>query len=172
LPFWADEPGDSIPVRYPSLTAYQASGSQGVLLLHLHNGSGNRSEVVDVIVPSAQLSAASKSVVESVGVVSVTATLDTSSGVTVTVPYTVSGSATAGTDYTGFTNGSFTFAPGITTTTKTLTVVDDHLIESPETIIVTLGTPDNAALGTPSVETITINDNDVLSKLYLPVIYK
>jgi hypothetical protein len=88
------------------------------------------------------------------------------------VPYTVSGTATAGTDYTGFVAGNFTFAPGITTTTKTLSVVDDHLVESAETVIVTLGTPVNAALGTPSVETITINDNDVLSKLYLPLLHK
>ena len=121
--------------------------------------------------PAAQLSTASQSVVESVGTVTVTATLNSPSPLTVTVPYTVSGSATAGTDYTGLANGSFTFAPGITTATKTFTVVDDALADPPETIIVTLGPPVNATLGATTVETITILDNDSF-KVYLPLVLK
>jgi subtilisin family serine protease len=48
VPIWGDRPGDSIDVAYPNLVAYQANASQGVLLLHLHNGSGNRDEVLPV----------------------------------------------------------------------------------------------------------------------------
>jgi len=158
VPIWSDRNGDSIDVAYPSLAAYEAAGSQGVLLLHLQNGSGNRDQVLPITVPTVQLSQAAQSVLENVGTVSVTATLDTASGITITVPYTVSGSATAGSDYTGFTSGSFTFAPGITTTTKTLHVVNDGLVEPPESVIVTLGPPADALLGSPSVETITLND--------------
>jgi hypothetical protein len=168
VPIWGDRPGDSINVAYPSLAAYEAAGSQGVLLLHLHNGSGNRAEVLPVTVPSVQLSQASQDVLEHAGVVSVTATLDIPSAITITVPYTVSGTAIAGTDYTGFTNGNFTFAPGITTATKTLTVVDDAMLEPSQTVIVTLGTPVNAILGATTVETITIDEN--IYKLYLPLV--
>jgi subtilisin family serine protease len=158
IPIWADEPGDSIDVAYNSLPAYTANDSQGVLLLHLHNTTGNHDEVLPVTAPTAQLSTSAQSVLENVGTVNVVATLDMTSGVTVTVPYTVSGTATPGTDYTGFTNGNFIFAPGTLTATKALNVVNDGAPEPPETVIVTLGTPDNALPGEPSVETITLND--------------
>ena len=52
IPVWADLPGATIPVTYPNLAAYQASGSLGVLLLHLHNGSGARDEILQVKVPT------------------------------------------------------------------------------------------------------------------------
>ena len=55
VPIWLDRPGDVIPVAYSNLTAYQANGSQGVLLLHLHNGIGNREEILDVNVPTLYL---------------------------------------------------------------------------------------------------------------------
>lgn len=40
-----DLPGNSIPVNYNG-TNYQANGSLGMLLLHMHNGRGNRSEAI------------------------------------------------------------------------------------------------------------------------------
>jgi len=42
----------------------------------------------------------------------------------------------------------------------TLTVVDDALDEANETVVLTLGTPTNATLGTTTVHTATITDND------------
>lgn len=42
----ADLPGENFPVAYNGAN-YQANGSQGLLLIHLHNGAGNRSEVVN-----------------------------------------------------------------------------------------------------------------------------
>ncbi|MEP7355893.1 MAG: S8 family serine peptidase [Anaerolineales bacterium] len=52
IPVWVDLPGEVIPVTYPSLAAFQANGSQGVLLLHLHNGFSNREEILQVNVPT------------------------------------------------------------------------------------------------------------------------
>jgi subtilisin family serine protease len=40
-PFYEDGPGDTIPVNYDR-AAYAAAGSQGLLLFHHHNRSGNR----------------------------------------------------------------------------------------------------------------------------------
>ena len=59
-------------------------------------------------------------------------------------------------DYTISPASPLTFAPGETSRTITITVVDDTLIESDETIVLTLGTPTNATIGTPDVYTETI----------------
>ena len=40
-----DLPSTSIPVAYNGAN-YQANGSRGLLLIHMHNGAGNRSEVI------------------------------------------------------------------------------------------------------------------------------
>ena len=57
----------------------------------------------------------------------------------ITVDYTVSGSATSGMDYQGLSSGSITVPAGKTTATVTVTVADDNINESTETIILTLG---------------------------------
>ena len=78
-----------------------------------------------------------------------------------TVNYTVSGTATgSGTDFT-LSNGTITINAGETSGTITITnIVDDSLKELSETVIVTLSSPSNATLGSDSVHTYTINDND------------
>ncbi len=44
-PFYADLPGTSIPVAYNAANL-KANGSQGLLLLHLHNQAGNRAQAL------------------------------------------------------------------------------------------------------------------------------
>jgi len=56
------------------------------------------------------------------------------------VPYTITGTATSGADYTAQT-GTATFAIGATTATITLPIIADLKTEGSETVIVTLGTP-------------------------------
>lgn len=81
------------------------------------------------------------------------------SGQTVTVDYTLTGSAT-GADYS-LANGTLTIAAGDANNSITLAgIVNDLLEENNETIIVTLSNPSNASLGTNTVHTYTINDND------------
>ncbi|HEV7373595.1 MAG TPA: Calx-beta domain-containing protein [Pyrinomonadaceae bacterium] len=88
-----------------------------------------------------------------------TVTLSTTSTLTVTVDYsTANGTATAGADYTAV-SGTLTFAPGETTKTINVPVINDTLDEPNETYFVNLS---NALNGTilDSQGQGTINDND------------
>ncbi len=51
VPIWSDLPGESIPVQF-NATFYVANQSQGILLLHHHNGMAGRTEVLTVTPPS------------------------------------------------------------------------------------------------------------------------
>jgi hypothetical protein len=92
--------------------------------------------------------------------VTVQATLSAISAQTVTVPVTYSGTATSGTDYTNATT-SITIPAGQTTGTATFSVVGDTTPELDETVILTMGTPTNATLGTNKVYTHTVLNDDL-----------
>ena len=65
-----------------------------------------------------------------------------------TVNYTVDGTATAGSDYQAL-GTSVSFAAGATTVTKTVTPVQDSLIEANETVILTLAAEPQLHRGQP-----------------------
>ncbi len=90
-----------------------------------------------------------------------TVTLSAASVQQVTVAYADAGTgtATSGTDYTAITGGTLTFAAGTTSQTFDVAVTGDVRAESNETVVVTLGSPTNAAISTAS-GTGTITDND------------
>ncbi|ETR66874.1 MAG: hypothetical protein OMM_12236, partial [Candidatus Magnetoglobus multicellularis str. Araruama] len=75
------------------------------------------------------------------------------------IPYTLGGTAQS-TDYT-LSEGSVTIQSTYTKTTLTIPIIDDSLDEPQETLVITLGDPDNADIGSKNAYTITINDNDV-----------
>lgn len=88
-----------------------------------------------------------------------------------TVSFTMSGTAAvaSGTDYnlSGSTiayttgpNGTFTFPASVTSTTITLTPVDDAAAESSETAIMTLNAGAGYTVGAPANGTVNIADND------------
>ena len=80
--------------------------------------------------------------------------------VTATVDYTVTGTAASGADYT-LTDGTLTFSPGSTSENITIaSIVDDIVVETDETVIITLSNPNGLVLGTNTVYTYTINNND------------
>lgn len=81
---------------------------------------------------------------------------------TVTVPYTISGTATSGTDYV-LSAGTLTFNPGITSQTISPRILRDTAVEATETIILTLGAATGGAVTSPpSVHTVSItNDANV-----------
>jgi len=62
-------------------------------------------------------------------------------------------------DYSA-TFGTVTFAPGETVKTIVVPIVDDTYAEGNETFTITLSNPAGAVLGSPSVATITIADNE------------
>jgi hypothetical protein len=81
----------------------------------------------------------------------------------VTVPITVSGTATGtGADFT-LINHSVRFAPGVTATGVLVRFVDDSEVEEDETIVLTMGTPTNASLGAVTTHTITLTSEDTRS---------
>ncbi|MGQ9663239.1 MAG: Calx-beta domain-containing protein, partial [Kiritimatiellia bacterium] len=76
-----------------------------------------------------------------------------------TVNFTVGGTATSGSDYSSL-GSSVTFAAGSATVDKTVTVLDDTLVEGDETVVVTLQPGVGYTVGSPSTATVTIKDDD------------
>lgn len=70
------------------------------------------------------------------------------------------GTATVDEDFTGPANGTASFGSGETTTTFSLSIVDDNVDELSETINYELSDPQNAVLVTPATIAITVLDND------------
>ena len=80
----------------------------------------------------------------------------------VSVPYTVNaGTATAGLDYTAAA-GTLTFADGELSKTIAVSIINDTLVENPETFTVILGQPASAGatLGSIATATVTIISDD------------
>ena len=111
--------------------------------------------------PVIDFNATSSNGAESTSSKALTVDLSAASSQNVTVDYAVTGTATgSGTDYT-LANGTLTISAGSTSGTITIaSIVDDSLDETNETVVVTLSSPNNATLGSDSVHTYTINDND------------
>ena len=79
----------------------------------------------------------------------------------VTVNYAVTGgTAASGADYT-LPAGTLTFAPGETTKLVPLALVDDTLVESAKTIVLTLSAANGATLTANVQHTVTITDDDL-----------
>ncbi len=92
-----------------------------------------------------------------------TVTLSAASGKTVTVPYTLSGTAAADADYADPATKSVTIAAGDTTADIVIAVTGDEVDEPSETVVVTLGAPANATVSTAEgagTGTGTITDDD------------
>ncbi len=117
------------------------------------------------IVPTLSFSTASRTVVESAGLIQVPVTLTNPSATAATTVLvglaTAPGTATAGTDYT-FTPRTLTFPAGSSAPQNVpLTILDDNQSEGFETVVLELRNPSTGALlGSPAATTITIDDND------------
>lgn len=92
------------------------------------------------------------------GVFTVTRTGD--AGASLTVHYTVAGTALAGTDYASL-PGTVTISAESATATVAVTPIDDAAFESDESVILTLGAAAGYSLGSPSVATVTIVSDDL-----------
>lgn len=111
--------------------------------------------------PTVAFSTASSSGLEAVGLpVSLMVRLSTPSGKAVTVNYVVSGgSAASGIDYE-LASGSITFAPGQTSKSIPVRILNNSIRESNKTVQVKLASVTNAGLGTIKVHTYTILNDD------------
>lgn len=97
---------------------------------------------------------------ESAGTITITAQLSGTSGEDVSVPFTVTGTAKDPADYT-VTKSPLKIKAGETSADITITLVDDHLNEPNETVIVTMGTPVKADKGAVLVSKATISSKAV-----------
>ncbi len=112
--------------------------------------------------PTVFWTASSQASANESGTMSVTAQLSAVSGKDVTVPFTVSGTATSTVDYS-ITSSPIMILAGSTMGTSTITITADTLGEPNETVVLTMGTPTNATQGTTTVHTATITDDDETS---------
>jgi len=115
--------------------------------------------------PTVSFTQSNQSVSESVGSVTVVAQLSNMYFENVIVPFSLSGTASSGADYT-VSAGQIVIPAGSATGSVSVIVVNDPLDENDETVILTMSQPANAFLGVPTVHTITIQDDDALPSVY------
>jgi len=129
----------------------------------LGSPSASTLTIVDDDFPPAgsfQFSAASASVAENAGTATITVLRTGGSFGAVSVNYaSADGSAIAGQDYTAV-SGTLNFADGVTSQSFTVSITDDVLPESNETLSLILSNPVGATISSPSSESLTIVDND------------
>ena len=113
--------------------------------------------------PAASFASASSSAAEDGGTRSVTVNLSTGAPAGgLTLGYSVSGTATAGSgnDFTIQNSGTLSVSAGGTTATIPVAINDDSTNENDETVILTLTGGTGYTLGSPKAHTLTITDND------------
>ncbi len=112
--------------------------------------------------PIVSLVNASQSVDESSGKFSIAVSLSKASGSPVSVPFTLSGSAVAGVDYTGVSANPLIIAPGqlSATISGTLPTVPSSVNKR---LTLTLGTPTGAVLGGVATDAVTISQPNTVT---------
>jgi hypothetical protein len=103
-----------------------------------------------------QFALANESLLESAGTFAVAVTLSAPLATPTMVPFTLGGSAVAGTDYSGVTASPLSIPAGQTGVNITGTLLDDGSPDANKTLTFTLGTPTGATLGSVTVNTLTI----------------
>ncbi|MBL8829275.1 MAG: phosphoribosylformylglycinamidine synthase subunit PurQ [Planctomycetaceae bacterium] len=144
-----NEPSESIVVDIAGVSGGLERDLQQVTLSLLNDARP---------LPMVEFGSASYSASEVAGVVMLPVTLTASSSQTITVPFTLAGTATSA-DRTVATS-PLTIPAGQTSATLMVNISNDLLDELNETVTFALGDPINAALGTNTQLTLTIVDND------------
>ncbi len=96
---------------------------------------------------------------EAGGTAVITATLNTTSVVPVTLTLGLAGTAESGTDFT-LASDTLVIAPGDTNAATSITVLDDDEIEGGETLTVTIASVEGASLGGTTEVSLSIADDD------------
>ncbi len=136
------------------------NGTEYTFEMWARNGTGVGPAAGTTATPTPSLSIADETVDEGDGTVTLTVMLSASSTQDVTVGYaTADGTAVAGTDYTGVTNGSLAITAGTTSGEISVAITDDTEDDDGETFTVTLSNPGNATIDDAEA-TVTITDND------------
>jgi subtilisin family serine protease len=162
-------PGDSVEVTVLLNATELTLGDYTAEINVDSNDPVNPHQVVDVVLhvsdssgSQLQFSSATYSIIEDGGQVTLTVTRTGSSNGAVSVDYATSDdTATASDDYTQ-TSDTLNWADGDDADKPIpVDIIDDSLLESDETFIVSLANPTGGAeLGTPDTALVTITDND------------
>jgi hypothetical protein len=113
---------------------------------------------------SIQFSAASYSVNENAGSITITVTRTGSTAGSASVSYSSADvSASSGFDYQAA-SGTLTFAPGESSKTITVFLIDDAFAEGNETFNLILSDAANANVGTPATAVVSIIDNEKIPR--------
>ena len=115
--------------------------------------------IVDNDGPGASFASASQDVFEWSGTLDVGVTLHKAPTTDLTLAYTVGGTATFAWDYTAL-SGTVAVPRGATTATIPVTLIDDSVPESNETVVLTLTAGAGYQVGNPATHTLTIAAND------------
>ncbi|PIU55052.1 MAG: hypothetical protein COS89_08395, partial [Deltaproteobacteria bacterium CG07_land_8_20_14_0_80_38_7] len=110
-------------------------------------------------IPSVSFTSASQQAAENAGNITITAELSSVYGSDVTIPYTITGTATDNTDYS-ITASPLVITAGNTTGDVTISITSDTADEENETVIVTMGELINATAGEITEHTAAILDDD------------
>ncbi|MCS6881995.1 MAG: Calx-beta domain-containing protein [Oscillochloridaceae bacterium] len=143
-----NEPNETVEIRLSNPVNAVIVGS-GVAILTITDSDAP---------PTARFAGERRVVPENAGSAAVTVELDRPAAIDVVVPYAVSG--TAGPADHSLRAGALIIPAGATGARLRFTIVDDQIDEDDEYIVVTLGTPSNAGLGSPSVYLFTLVDDD------------
>ena len=143
---------ETLTLRLVSVSAPATPGAQNTAVLQIQENDAEG---------TFRFSSPSYAVTEGASPATLTVLRTNGSAGTVTVPWSIGGSAIQGVDYSGPTSGSLPFAPSQTSASLPITVLNDALVDGLRSVIVTLGTPSGSAtLGSPSVATLDISDNE------------
>ena len=143
-----NEPNETLEIRLSNPTNAEIVGSSVAILTITDSDAP----------PTARFAGERRSVPENSGSAAMTVELDRPAAIDVVVPYAVSG--TAGPADHSLRAGALIIPAGATGARLRFTIVDDQIDEDDEYLVVTLGTPSNAGLGSPSVYLFTIVDDD------------
>ena len=137
------------------------------------NPSVHTLTIADNDSPMASFASSSSRVAENAGTHNVTVNISPAPVGGLTLGYSVTGTATAGSgnDFTIQNSGSLTIAAGATSATIPVAINDDSADEVAETVILTLTDGTGYMLGSTTTHTLTITDNDgITSVLLTPLI--
>ncbi|OBQ37069.1 MAG: hypothetical protein AN485_10105, partial [Anabaena sp. MDT14b] len=149
--------------EYGSFPTYTNQGGQDSYIA-LFDTNGNQLSIpaipaaITVAATDASAAETATGITPNPGTFTLTRTGDLTQAITVN--YTLSGSATNGSDYSSL-PGTVNFAAGVSSATVTVTPTDDNIFESTETAILTLATGAGYILGTTTSATVNITDNDL-----------
>ena len=116
----------------------------------------------DVDEAKLRISTASSSLTEASTTVSFTVTQSAVATQSTIVVYSLGGTVSAGSDYTGAATGSVTIGAGATSSSFTVQLLDDNVADGNKTLIATLSsiTSGMATIGSPASSNIVITDNE------------